>query len=174
MKRYVYLIFLLQFLLIASAHARCNLELFRFDSSYEEIQNQLGDIPIISVSTPERLFVPGEMVCKSEKVFEGAPVFFIFLKDKLVRMEVTRYNFGEGEPSLISWAESIYGEIEKKPKSFYDVRPNANWYWDNVNSLVRYVVESDESGFAEVVVIESKRHGKLFEEQAIEEEANSN
>ena len=174
MKRYIYLIFLLQFFLIASAHARCNLELFRFDSSYEEIQNQLGDIPIISVSTPERLFVPGEMVCKSEKVFEGAPVYFIFLKDKLVRMEVTRYNFGEGRPSLISWAESIYGEIEKKPKSFYDARPNANWYWDNVNSLVRYVVESDESGFAEVVFIESKRHGKLFEEQAIKEEANSN
>ena len=174
MKRYVYLIFLLQFLLITSAHARCNLELFRFDSSYEEIQTQLGDIPIISVSTPDRLFVPGEMVCKSEKVFEGSPVFFIFLKDKLVRMEVIRYNFGEGKPSLIVWAESIYGEIEKKPKSFYDARPNANWYWDNINSLVSYVVESDESGFAESVVIESKRHGKLFEEQAIKEEANSN
>ena len=85
MKRYIYLIFLVQFLLITSAHARCNLELFRFDSSYEEIQNQLGDIPIISVSTPERLFVPGEMVCKSEKVFEGSPVFFINLKDKLLR-----------------------------------------------------------------------------------------
>jgi len=174
MKRYVYLIFLLQFLLIASAHARCNLELFRFDSSYEEIQNQLGDIPIISVSTPERLFVPGEMVCKSEKVFEGAPVFFIFLKDKLVRMEVTRYNFGEGEPSLISWAESIYGEIEKKPKSFYNARPSANWYWDNVNSWVRYVVESDESGFAEAVFIESKRHARLIEEKARDEESNIN
>ena len=62
----------------------------------------------------------------------------------------------------------------KKPKSFYDVRPNASWYWDNTNSLVRYAVESDESGFAESVVIESKRHGKLFEEQSIKEEANSN
>jgi len=174
MKRYIYLIFLLQFLLIASAHARCNLELFRFDSSYEEIQNQLGDIPIISASTPDRLFVPGEMVCKSEKIFEGAPVFFIFLKDKLVRMEVIRYNFGEGEPSLIVWAESIYGEIEKKPKSFYDSKPNANWYWDQSSALIQYAVESDESGFAESVVIESKRHGKLFEEQAIKEEANSN
>jgi len=174
MKRYVYLIFLLQFLLIASAHARCNLELFRFDSSYEEIQNQLGDIPIISASTPDRLFVPGEMVCKSEKLFEGSPVFFIFLKDKLVRIEVIHYNFGEGRPSLISWAESIYGEIEKKPKSFYNSKPNANWYWDQSNALIQYAVESDESGFAESVVIESKRHGKLFEEQAIKEEANSN
>jgi len=174
MKRNIYLIFLLQFLLITGAHASCNLELFRFDSSYEEIQNQLGDIPIISVSTPDRLFVPGEMVCKSEKIFEGSPVFFIFLKDKLVKIEVIRYNFGEGKPSLISWAESIYGEIEKKPKSFYDVRPYASWYWDNANSLVRYAVESDESGFAESVLIESKRHGKLFEEQAIKEEATSN
>lgn len=174
MKRNIYLIFLLQFLLITSAHASCNLELFRFDSSYEEIKNQLGDIPIISVSTPDRLFVPGEMVCKSEKIFEGSPVFFIFLKDKLVKIEVIRYNFGEGRPSLISWAESIYGEIEKKPKSFYDARPNASWYWDNANSLISYVVESDESGFAESVLIESKRHGKLFEEQAIKEEATSN
>ena len=174
MKRYIYLIFLLQFLLIASAHARCNLELFRFGSSYEAIQNKIDELPIVSASSPDRLFVPGEIICKSEKVFEGARVYFIFLKDKLVRMEVTRYNFGEGSPSLISWAESIYGEIEKKPKSFYDAMPNASWYWDNVSSLVRYAVESDESGFAESVVIESKRHGKLFEEQAIEEETNSN
>jgi hypothetical protein len=40
--------------------------------------------------------------------------------------------------------------------------------------LISYVVESDESGFAESVLIESKRHGKLFEEQAIKEEATSN
>jgi hypothetical protein len=170
MRRNIYLIFILQLLLMSSVEARCNLELFRFGSSYQEIQDQLGDIPIVSISTPDRLFVPGEIVCKDEKVFEGSPVFFIFLYDKLVRTELTRYTHEQGEPSLISWAESIYGEKEKKPKSFYNNRPSASWYWDNYNSLVRYVIESDESGFSEYVFIESKQHAKLFEKRANEDE----
>ena len=165
---------MLQFVLIGATHAKCDLDIFKFGSSYEKVTQLIGDVPIISVSTPNRLFVPGEIVCNNEILFEGTPVFFIFLEDSLVRIELTRYNFGEGEPSLADWAESQYGEIKKKPKSFYDSKPNANWYWDQSNALIQYAVESDESGFAESVVIESKRHGKLFEEQAIKEEANSN
>ena len=175
MKRYIYLIFLLQFLLIANAYARCNVEVASFGSNYEQVKSKFPeDMPMSSASSPDRLFVPGEWVCKTEKVFEGSPVFFHFIDDKLVRIQIFRYTMGDGFPSLIQWAESIYGEIEKKPKSFYDTRPSASWYWDNTNSLVRYVVESDESGFAEGMFIDSKRHERLFGEQAIKEEANSN
>ena len=174
MTKNIFKILMLQFVLIGATHAKCDLDIFKFGSSYEKVSQLIGDVPIISVSTPNRLFVPGEIVCNNEILFEGTPVFFIFLEDSLVRIELTRYNFGEGQPSLVDWAESQYGEIKKKPKSFYDTKPNASWFWDQSNALIQYAVESDESGFAESVVIESKRHGKLFEEQAIKEEANSN
>ena len=63
MKRNIYLIVILQLLLISSVHARCNLELFRFGSSYSEIENQLGNAPKVSASNENRLFIPGEWVC---------------------------------------------------------------------------------------------------------------
>lgn len=165
---------MLQLILIGTTHAKCDLDIFKFGSSYEKVSQSIGDVPIISVSTPNRLFVPGEVVCKNEILFEGTPVFFIFLEDSLVRIELTRYNFGEGRPSLISWAESEYGQIEKKPKSFYDPKPNANWYWDRSNELIQYAVESDESGFAESIYIESKNHSDLFDKQVANDEASTN
>lgn len=165
---------MLQFVLIGATHAKCDLDIFKFGSSYEKVTQLIGDVPIISVSTPNRLFVPGEIVCNNEILFEGTPVFFIFLEDSLVRIELTRYNFGKGEPSLVDWAESQYGEIKKKPKSFYDSKPNANWYWDQSNALIQYAVESDESGFAESILIESKNHSDLINKQVEKDEAFSN
>jgi len=164
MKRNIYLIVILQLLLISSVDARCNLELFRFGSSYSEIENQLGNAPKVSASNENRLFIPGEWVCKGEKNFDGSPVFFIFIKDKLVQIVVSRYTiYGQEKPSLITWAESIYGERENKPKSFYANKPDASFYWDGFNSLTHYFIENDESGFRENIIIESKRHNKLFE-----------
>jgi hypothetical protein len=174
MTKNIFKVLMLQFLLIGSSYAKCDLDIFKFGSSYEKVSQIIGDVPIISVSTPNRLFVPGEIVCNDETLFEGTPVFFIFLEDNLFRIELTRYNFGKGEPSLVSWAESQYGKIEKKPKSFYDSRPNASWYWDQSNALIKYFVESDESGFAESIFIESKNHSGLIDKQVENDEASAN
>jgi hypothetical protein len=155
---------ILQLLLISSVDARCNLELFRFGSSYSEIEKQLGNMPKTSASSENMLFAPGEMVCKDDKSLARSPVFFIFADDKLVQIIVKRYTMnGKGNLSLIEWAESIYGERENKPKSFYAKKPDASFYWDSFNSLVHYFIENDESGFRENVIIESRRHKKLLE-----------
>ena len=156
---------MLQLILISSVQARCNLELFRFGSSYSEIEKQLGNMPKISASNENMLFAPGELVCKDDKSLARSPVFFIFVNDKLVQMVVKRYTmYGKGELSLIKWAESIYGERENKPKSFYAKKPDASFYWDSFNSLTHYFIENDESGFRENVVIESRRHKKLIKD----------
>jgi len=164
MKKNVYLILILQLFLIGSVHARCNLELFRFGSSYGEIEKQLGNIPKTSASNEHRLFMPAERICKEERNLDGSPVFFMFADDKLVQIVVSRYTiYEQEEPSLIKWAESIYGEKENKPKSFYAKKPDASFYWDSFNSLTHYFIENDESGFRENVIIESRRHKKLIE-----------
>ncbi len=172
MKRKFSLFLLLSLFLISSAQAKCNLEIYRFGSSYQEIQHQLGDPLPVSVSTKNRLFMPGELVCEHEKALVGSPILFIFFYDQLVQIRVARYTLdGPEKPSLVSWAESIYGERNNKPKSFYSDKPDASWYWDSSNALVRYFVESDGSGFREHVIIESRRHQKLFEKWANENEA---
>jgi len=158
MKKNVYIFFILQLFLISSVQAKCDLESFRFGSSYEAIEKQLGNVPIVSLTTKNRIFMPGEFVCKNEAVFNWSPIYFIFSNNKLSQIEMTRYTlFGQEKPSLISWVESTYGEKTNKPKSFYSNKPSASWYWDGFNnSSVHYFIENDESGFRENLVIKPK------------------
>jgi hypothetical protein len=166
------LILLTQFILITSAEARCNLELFRFGSSVESIEKQLnldggGLLPIAGGESKQVVFAPGEEVCKGEKSFEGAPVTFVFLYDKLVEIQTMRLS---EQPMLISWAESIYGTKVKKPKSFYDAKPNAQWLWDNFNATIAYSIRPDANDVVESIIIQSRKHQRYFEKFAKEEE----
>jgi hypothetical protein len=165
-------ILLVQLLIISSAQARCNLELFSFGSSVQDIEKQLnldegGMLPIMGGASQKVLFVPGEEACKGEKAFEGAPINFVFLYDKLVEIQTTRLS---EKPTLISWAESIYGEKDKKPKSFYDDKPNAQWLWDNFNATIAYSIQTDSQGVIESIIIQSRRYQLEFEKFAKEEE----
>jgi hypothetical protein len=166
------IIFALQLLLITSVQARCNLELFRFGSSVEEIKHQLslpegGLLPIMGGESKNIVFVPGEEVCKDEKYFEGTPINFVFLYDKLVEIQTIRLS---EKPMLIHWAESIYGEKDKKPKSFYDEKPNAQWLWDNFNATIAYSIQPDANDVVESIIIQSRKHQRYFEKFAKEEE----
>ena len=165
-------IVLVQLLLISSAQARCNLELFRFGSSVQDIEKQLnvdqgGMLPIMGGESQKVLFVPGEEACKGEKDFEGAPVTFVFLYDKLVEIQTTRLS---EKPMFINWAESIYGEKQGKPKSFFDAKPNAQWLWDNFNATIAYSIQPDSQGVIESIIIQSRRYQLEFEKFAKEEE----
>jgi len=165
-------IVLVQLLLISSAQARCNLELFSFGSSVQDIEKQLnldegGMLPIMGGESQKVLFVPGEEICKDEKAFEGAPINFVFLYDKLVEIQTVRLS---DKPILVNWAESIYGDKQDKPKSFSDVKPNAQWLWDNFNATIAYSIRPDSQGVIESIIIQSRRHQLDFEKFAKEEE----
>jgi len=165
-------ILLVQLLLISSAQARCNLELFRFGSSVQEIKKDLKldeniFMPVMLEESKQIVFVPGEDVCKGEKAFEGAPVNFVFLYDKLVEIQTTRLS---EKPTMIHWAESIYSEKENKPKSFYFDKPNAQWLWDNFNATIAYSIRPDSQGVIESIIIQSRSHQRYFEKFAKEEE----
>ena len=165
-------ILLVQLLLISSAQARCNLEPFHFGSSVQDIEKQLnldegGMLPIMGGESQEVLFVPGEEVCKGEKSFEGAPINFVFLYDKLVEIQTVRLS---DKPILVNWAESIYGKKDKKPKSFFNDKPDAQWLWDNFNATIAYSIRPDSQGVIESIIIQSRRHQRYFEKFAKEEE----
>jgi hypothetical protein len=165
-------VILVQLLLISSAQARCNLELFRFGSSAEDIKKQLnlpegGMLPIMGSESKNVVFVPGEEVCKDEKAFEGAPINFVFLYDKLVEIQTVRLS---EKPTLVNWAESIYGEKQNKPKSFFDTKPNAQWLWDNFNATIAYSIRPDSQGVIESIIMQSRRYQLDFEKFAKEEE----
>ena len=157
---------------IGTVHAKCDLESYKFGVSYKSLMNKLKVDeeliePEIKGVSEQLVFFPGDLVCKNEKSFEGAPINFIFLYGELVEIQIIRLS---QEPALVYWAESIYGEKEDKPSSFYNVQPNAQWFWDNSNSTISYSIESDEYEMIESIIIQSSNHQKYFEKLAIEQE----
>ena len=116
----------------------------------------------------ERFFLaPGELVCKNEKIFESVPVNFVFLYDDLVEIQIMRLS---ELPTLIDWAESIYGEKKDKPSGFFYQQPFAQWLWVNSNATIAYSIESNENEVFESIIIQSFNHQKNFEKLAIEQE----
>tara|TARA_B100000795_G_scaffold266709_1_gene250354 strand:- start:157 stop:687 length:531 start_codon:yes stop_codon:yes gene_type:complete len=163
---------LLQLLFIGSAQAKCDLESFRFGTSYKALVGKLKldkdlIMPKIDGQYEQLASVAGEELCKNEKVFEFASVDFLVLYDKLVEIRVM--SFSE-KPSLVDWAESIYGKMQKKPTSFYDAQPNAEWIWDNPNATISYSVLSDTNSVVESIIIQSAKHAKYFSRLAKEQE----
>jgi len=168
-NKIIILTLIAQLLFIGSAQAKCDLESFKFGSSYKTLNNKLKlDMDSEINDVPEYfLFAPGELVCKNEKIFEGVPVNFIFVYDKLVEIQITRLS---EEATLLDWAESIYGEKVNKPSSFYYEMPNAQWLWDNSNAAIAYSIKSNENQVFESIIIQSLNHQKYFEKLAKEQE----
>ena len=166
------LFLLLQLVFIGSAQAKCDLETYRFGTSYKALVGKLKldkdlIMPKIDGQYEQYVTVTGDVVCKNEKVFELASVDFLVLYDKLVEIRVM--SFSE-KPSLVDWAESIYGKMQKKPTSFYDAQPNAEWIWDNPNATISYSVLSDTNSVVESIIIQSAKHAKYFSRLAKEQE----
>ena len=163
---------LLQLVFIGSVQAKCDLESFRFGTSYKALVDKLKldkdlIMPKIDGQYEQLASVAGEELCKNEKVFEFASVDFVVLYDKLVEIRVM--SFSE-KPGLVDWAESIYGKMQKKPTSFYNAQPNAAWIWDNPNASISYSVLNDENLVVESIIIQSAKHAKYISKLAKEQE----
>lgn len=161
-----------QLIFIGAAQAKCDLESFKFGTSYKSVMSQLkmdGDFmePKLEGISERFFLAPGELVCKNEKIFESVPVNFVFLYDDLVEIQIMRLS---ELPTLIDWAESIYGEKKDKPSSFFYQQPFAQWLWVNSNATIAYSIESNENEVFESVIIQSFNHQKNFEKLAIEQE----
>ena len=160
---------IVQLMFIGAAQAKCDLESFKFGSSYKTLISKLKlDMDSEIKDVPEYfVYAPGELVCKNEKIFESVPVNFIFVYDKLVEIHITRLS---EEATLVDWAESIYGEKKDKPRSFFYQQPYAQWLWVNSNATIAYSIESNENEVFESIIIQSFNHQKIFEKLAIEQE----
>lgn len=164
------LLVLIQLLIHGSAYAACNLELVRFGASSEEVQKKFPEaLPMLGgPDAPQSMLsIPGEVVCKHEKSFVSAPVQYVFLYGELVEINVIRLS---DSPALLGWVESAYGEKTGKPDSLYSDEPNGQLIWDTFNSVVLYSYTTNGDDRIEEVRIHSRRHEKLYQKFAKEEE----
>ena len=168
------LFFFMQFFAVAEVYAECNLSKFSFGSSIDNVEEKLkamGADKSLPVSGPSgndssqdrySLVLAGELICKNDKEFLGAPIEMVFLYDKLVEIYIYKFiEFGDS-PELVNWAESSYGAKDFKPEDFYAPKPNAFWLWDAIDSTVFYTLESIEYGVNEEIKIQTNKYEDLY------------
>ena len=126
MKRYVYLIFLLQFLLINSAHAYCDFETMRIGQSFEAIPEKLksGFLLGETIDQPFNLRNRSEEICSDEE-FDGILLRHEFLAGELQRIQVEDEI---GVADHLSNLKYYYGEPTElsEDKTFMGIR---YYYW---------------------------------------------
>ena len=149
--------------------AACDLERFSFGSSYNKVQKHFGSMLESAPVSRQMFTMPGEEVCAGERTFVGVPVFFTFLYDKLVQIEVNRLS---KKPLLGPWAESVYGTKPDKPPSYFGNQPNAQWSWESSSKVILYSITTQGLEMTEYLQIQSTMHQHLFERLASEEESN--
>jgi hypothetical protein len=162
------IILILQILFVASVQARCNLELFRFGSLFEDVKERypesmlMLDIP----SMPRSIMkVSGKTVCPYDSRFNKTSIKYIFLYGRLVEINVLNFT---DKPILIDWVESAYGKKVNKPKGMHGNDPNVQLLWDKHDVVVLYNLQSNGSEKIEQVYIQSKRHKNLHQKFSTE------
>ncbi len=153
-------VLLLLLLSSSAAQAACNLELFRFGYSPQYVAKELGLIP-----KGQRMFPPGEEapaqfdisfpgneLCPHEKALKSTLIEFVFLYGKLAKIKTKLLS---PSPTVVFWAESVYGEKKDKPMSFYALHPSAQWVWATEKSTIAYSVIPAGDEVFESLIIES-------------------
>ena len=165
-------VLLAQLFFIGSVQAACDLQSFRFGISHKALMDKLKlddfyVMPKIVGASKQEVYAPGEKVCKNEKSFEGAGIEFVLLYDKLVEIQISKLS---ESPSLVNWAESVFGVKPDKPTNFFDAKPNAQWLWVDSKSVIYYSIEPDAESLLEMVVIQSRNHQSYFSKFGKEQE----
>jgi len=157
------IIFVSQLLLITSVQARCNLELFRFGSSVEDLHDRYSGLEsTIDMPGMPRLAVraTGDSICPYDKNFSKASVRYIFLYGKLVEVNISSF---ANKPVLIDWVESAYGNSINKQSDIYRSNPNVQLVWDKPDIVILYNLRSNGVEKIEQVFIQSRNHKNIHQ-----------
>ena len=156
-----FIVYLFGFLLLAQANAlACNFKISNFGDPKENVKLE-GPQPI---SMPdqfggESLLFPMIDVCKNDKSFDGTMLIYLYIKNKLSRIQLYRANMQD--TNLMDFAMSKYGKFnlpEGVPKS----RWRGNYFWDSGNDTIEYIKTDIHDGHAEIIDITSKLYANTM------------
>ena len=160
MKRYVYLIFLLQFLLITSAHAYCNFEIVKMESGTLSFAPKIDFIQDID-NIPEAPLIfpiPVEEICNDNK-YITFPVSYTFIDKKLYQI------FIEDMISNINHLENLTYYYGKPTEEYEDEGETGMKYyhWDLSSKHVFLVIKFTPNETIQNIEIVSNKYPKLME-----------
>ena len=156
-------LYLFGYLLLAQANAlACNFKIANFGSPKENIRIE----PIQPVLMPDRfggesLIIPMEDLCKIDKSLYGTAVIYLYIENKLTRIQLYRPNMEDSK--LMDYAMGKYGFFNI-PVGMPKIRWRGSYIWGSGNDIIEYIRTDIHDGYAEIIDITSKLYSASISE----------
>jgi len=153
MKKILSNILILFLALVSTANA-CNFRISNFGDPKEKVK--IDSIPPLLMPDRfggESLIIPIEDLCKSDQSLYGTTVIYLYIENKLTRIQLYRPNMEDMK--LMDYAMKKYGKFnlpEGLPKNIW----RGSYVWQSGNDIVEYIKTDIHDGYAEIIDITSK------------------
>jgi hypothetical protein len=147
--------FIISFLFIFNSIASaCNFKISNFGDPKEKLKLE-GPQPILMPDQfgGENLLFPIIDVCKNDESFEGTMLIYLYIENKLARIQLYRPN--KQDTKLMDFAMSKYGKFSL-PEGLPKIRWRGSYQWESGNDNIEYIFTNIHDGHAEIIDITSK------------------
>jgi len=154
-------IFILIILIInfsSVAFAECNFQLINFGDSKKKLNEKINSILNIDEEFPlmlmpdqfggETMMIPLDEICLDEKNLHGTMAEYLFINDKLERIQLVRSNMQDR--NLMEYSMNKYGEFNL-PEGLPIKDWRGNHFWENNSEAIEYLVTSIADGVIEMI-----------------------
>ncbi len=161
MKKILTNILILLLTLVSTANA-CNFRISNFGDPKEKVKIE----PLPPLLMPDRfggesLIIPIEELCKTNQNLHGTTVIYLYLENKLSRIQLYRPNMNDN--ILMDYAMNRYGKFNI-PEGLPKTKWRGSYMWDNGIENIEYIRINIHDGNAEIIDITSKLFSKGLQE----------
>ncbi len=152
----------LMMVIFTSTSFACNFQISQFGDPKENLK-LAGPQPI---SMPdqfggENLLFPIIDVCKNDKSLEGTMLIYLYLENKLSRIQLYRANMQD--TNLMNFAMNKYGKFNL-PEGLPKLMWRGSYQWKIGNDHIEYIFTNIHDGHAEIIDITSKLYANTMAE----------
>ena len=153
MRKIIFFIISFLFIFISIASA-CNFRISNFGDPKEKLKLE-GPQPILMPDQfgGENLLFPIIDVCKNDESFEGTMLIYLYIENKLTRIQLYRPN--KQDSKLMDFAMGRYGFFNL-PEGMPKTRWRGSYIWESGNDIIEYIRTDIHDGNAEIIDFTSK------------------
>ena len=148
-------LFIIGFVFISVSIANaCNYRISNFGDPKEKVKIE----PLPPLLMPDRfggesLIIPIEDLCKTNQKFYGTTVIYLYLENKLSRIQLYRPNMDDS--ILMDYVMNKYGKFNI-PEGLPKTKWRGSYIWDTGIENIEYIRTNIHDGNAEIIDITSK------------------
>jgi len=140
------------------AYAECDFQMIKFGDTKKKLSTKIQSILSLDEEFPmmlmpdqfggETMMIPLDEICLDEKNLHGTMAEYLFINDKLERIQLVRSNMQDR--NLMEFSMNKYGEFNL-PEGLPIEAWRGNHFWENNSEAIEYLVTNIPDGVIEMI-----------------------